>query len=298
MTSVSPQQPLASEPSGEEPESGLEAVNQAIEQPLLFDRIPRWISCTLFAGVLVFVWQIVVWFELTSEFVLPRPADVAQEFGSMMANIVTGGYIWEEFWITLKEIFFGLLLAVVSGIGLGVLVAETSFGRAVISPFLVAAYTAPKVAFAPIFVAWFGFGIWAKVAMAAFIAFFPLLVATVSGLIAVNVEQDRLFRSLRASRLQKFLKLKVPNAWPFIFAGLKTAGVLAVVGAIVGEFLGGGHGMGSLVKVAGSRLDIARVFAFVGILSILGFLLYAITEWLEKRVLFWRKTTGTPEATA
>lgn len=277
---------------------GLAELQPSVDRVPLFERIPRLVSVSLFAGLLVLVWQAIVWLELTSEFILPPPAEVASEFGSMMGSLFTGGFVWDQFWITVKEVLLGLLLATVAGIGLGVLVAETSFGRAVVSPFLVAAYTAPKVAFAPIFVAWFGFGIWAKVVMAAFIAFFPLLVATVSGLVGINMEQDKLFRSIRASSFQKFMKLKVPSALPFIFAGLKTAAVLSVVGAIVGEFLGGGQGMGSLIRIAGSRLAIARVFAFVGILSILGFLLYALTEWAEKRIVFWRKTTSAPEATA
>jgi NitT/TauT family transport system permease protein len=104
------------------------------------------------------------------------------------------------------------------------------------------------------------------------------------------------WKILEASRPQTFFKLKLPNALPFIFAGLKTAAVLAVVGAIVGEFLGGGAGFGELIRIAGSQLAIARVFAFVTILSVIGYLLYSMVVWVERRVVFWRSAAIVPGA--
>lgn len=267
-----------------------------LERVTIWERIPRVVSLGVFIGLIVLLWQVVVWAELTSEFILPPPADVARELGEMLHNMATGGFVLDNFWITMKEIFVGLLVAAAAGIGLGTLVGETAFGRTVLMPFLVAVNAAPKVAFAPIFVAWFGFGIWPKVAMGAFIAFFPLLIDTAAGLASVNADEAKLFRAIRASRTQTFLKLKLPNALPFIFAGLKTAAVLAVVGAIVGEFLGGGEGLGALIRIAGSQLAIDRVFAFVAILSVIGYLLYAIVAWLERRVVFWRASGLIPGA--
>ena len=254
----------------------------------IWERIPRAVSLTAFVALIVLLWQAAVWLEVTTEFILPAPADVARELASMLEDMARGGYVLDNFWITMKEILLGLLLAAAAGIGLGIVVGETSFGRIVLLPFLVAVNAAPKVAFAPIFVAWFGFGIGAKVAMGAFIAFFPLLIDTAAGLAGVNADQAKLFRSLRASRFQTFVKLKFPNALPFVFAGLKTAAVLSVVGAIVGEFLGGGEGLGALIRIAGSQLAIDRVFAFVAILSVIGYALYALVAWIERRVVFWR----------
>lgn len=262
----------------------------------IWDRVPRWISVPFFAGVLVLLWQVAVWIRLTSEFVLPPPARVFSEVGSLLANLFTGGFVLENFWVTMQEVLLGFLVGGVAGIGLGVLVAETAFGRAVVLPFVVAINAAPKVAFAPIFVAWLGFGIWAKVAMGAFIAFFPLLIDTAAGLASVDHEQARLFRAVRATRRQTFLKLKLPTALPFIFAGLKTASVLAVVGAIVGEFLGGGGGFGELIRIAGSQLRMARVFAFVFVLSLIGYLLYALVAFVERKVVFWRSPDIVPGA--
>lgn len=279
---------IREEPAADAPVAG--------ERRSIWERVPRIVTLPVFGGLLVLLWQVIVWIELTSELILPPPADVAREVASMTANLFTGGFVLQNLWVTIKEVLFGLLVAGASGIGLGVLVAETSFGRQVVLPFVVAVNAAPKVAFAPVFVAWLGFGIWSKVAMGAFIAFFPLLIDTAAGLAGVDADQSRLFRVVRASRVQTFFKLKLPNALPFIFAGLKTAAVLSVVGAIVGEFLGGGRGFGELIRIAGSQLAMARVFGFVFILSVIGYLLYAIVAWVEKRVVFWRSAELIPGA--
>ena len=262
----------------------------------IWERIPRPLSVLGLVALIVLLWQVAVWLEVTSQLILPPPLEVAEETLELLENMLRGGFVLENFWITLKEIVLGFLLAAVAGIGLGIVVGETAFGRIVLMPFLVAVNAAPKVAFAPIFVAWFGFGIGAKVAMGAFIAFFPLLIDTAAGLAGTDPDQARLFRAIRASRLQTFLKLKLPNALPFVFAGLKTAAVLAVVGAIVGEFLGGGRGLGGLIRVASSQLAIDRVFAFVLILSLIGYAAYASVAWLERRIVFWRHSEVLPGA--
>ncbi|MGH2393070.1 MAG: ABC transporter permease [Candidatus Limnocylindria bacterium] len=261
----------------------------------IWERIPRFVTVPLFAAFLVLLWQCAVWFEWASGLVLPPPADVARETADIVGSIVSGEYVWDSLWVTTKEIIIGLVLAAIAGISLGVISAETAFGRQVLQPFLVGLYAAPKVAFAPIFVAWLGFDIWPKVLMVVVIAFFPLLVDTAAGLAALDPNQDKLFRSMRASRRQTFLKLKLNNALPFVFAGLKTASVLAVIGAIVGEFLGGGTGLGAQIRISSSRLAMDRVFAYVIVLSVMAYVLYAIVAIVERHVVFWRKTGFVPD---
>jgi NitT/TauT family transport system permease protein len=255
----------------------------------IWDRIPQVVSVPAFALFLVALWQLAVSLEWASELVLPAPADVATALWDMTKSLVNGEYVFDSFWVTTKEVVLGLLIAAVVGIGLGVASAETAFGRRVLQPFLVAAYAAPKVAFAPIFVAWLGFDIWPKVLMAVVIAFFPLLVDTAAGLAGQDPDQDKLFRAMRASRWQTFAKLKAYNALPFVFAGLKSAAVLAVIGAIVGEFLGGGEGLGALIRISSSQLAMDRVFALVVILSVMAYALYVLVAVLERRVVHWRK---------
>lgn len=278
MTEAARQEPLES--LGDEP---------AAVRASVWERIPRGISIGLFLLALGLVWHALVAFGVTSEFVLPPPLDVAIAFGRILGDLLTGGYVAENLWITTQEVLIGFLGAAVLGIGFGTLVAQTSFGRIVVLPLLVAVNAAPKVAFAPILVAWFGFGIWSKVALGAFIAFFPLLIDTAAGLAQVNADQAKLFQSIRAPGPQTFLKLRLPVALPFVFAGLKTAAVLSVVGAIVGEFLGGGGGLGELIRIAGTQLSVARVFAFVLLLSLAGYLFYAAVAFAETKIVFWRK---------
>jgi NitT/TauT family transport system permease protein len=242
--------------------------------------------------VLVALWQIVFLAELFNPLILPGPSAVAGETVDIVANILRGGHIREEWWLTTQESFLAFAVAGVSGILLGILVAETSFGRHVAMPFVVAINAAPKVAFGPLFVAWFGFGILPKLLLGAFIAFFPLLIDTATGLATTHRDQLRLFRSLRANRREVLLRLKLPAAAPFIFSGLKTASVLSVVGAIVGEFVGGGGGMGGLLKIQANQLQTARLLALVFILSVLGYVFYAAVAWVEKRVVFWHTGHG------
>jgi NitT/TauT family transport system permease protein len=255
----------------------------------IWDRVPRWVSIPAFVGFLLVGWNVVVALGLLSEFVLPPVGDVGDELSSQMRSLFTGGAVFDSFWITAQEAVFGFLLAAAIGVGFGVIAAESAFGRNVLMPVIVAINAAPKVAFAPIFVAWLGFGLRPKVALAAFIAFFPLLIDTAAGLASVDREQLRLFRSIRASRSTTFVYLKLPTALPYIFAGLKTASVLAVVGAVVGEFLGAGNGLGQDLRVAGNRLAIDRVWAFAIILSVAGYAFYWIVSVIERRVVFWRK---------
>jgi NitT/TauT family transport system permease protein len=291
MTSRTPEHGAATRPDG----SRSRAPERRRARRSIWERIPRIVTVPMFGAFLALLWQCAVWFDWASELVLPPPADVARETGDIVGSIVSGEYVWESFWVTTKEVVIGLVLAAITGVGLGIVSAETAFGRQVLQPFLVALYAAPKVAFAPIFVAWLGFDIWPKVLMVVVIAFFPLLVDTATGLAAVDPDQDRLFRSMRASRAQTFRKLKLYNALPFVFAGLKTASVLAVIGAIVGEFLGGGTGLGAQIRISSSRLAMDRVFAYVVVLSAMAYTLYAAVTVAERRIVFWRRAGFVPD---
>lgn len=267
------------------------------ERRSIWDRIPSPISVTLLAACIVGFWQLAVSRDWVSEFVLPAPGDVARATWEATKDLLSGGIVWDNFWVTTQETVLGFLLAAAAGIVFGVLVAETAFGRRVLLPFLVGFYAAPKVAFAPLFVAWFGFGLTPKIVMAALIAFFPLFVDTAAGLSSLDEDKDKLFRSLRASRTTTLVKLKLPNALPFIFAGLKTAAVLSVIGAIVAEFMGGGRGLGAQLRVATSQLALDRVFAYVIILSVMATAFYALVDLVERRVVFWRKPGFLPVET-
>jgi len=147
------------------------------------------------------------------------------------------------------------------------------------------------VAFAPLFIAWLGFGIESKVALATFIATFPIIVGTAAGLHAADENARMLFKTMGATRLQTLLKMKLPTGMPHFFTGLKIGSVGVMAGAITGEFLGGGRGFGDLIRVASTNLDTARVFSLIIYLSIIGLAIFMAVVWTQRRFVFWHKSS-------
>lgn len=269
-------------------ERSTESRARAPEESLL-DRMPRWLALLVLGVAGVLVWQLITSLELISRILLPGPTETFEEIWLSARGIVQRDHVFDALWITTQEVILGFLAAGLLGFALGVVVGDTKFGQKAVMPYLVGFNALPKVAFAPVFVAWLGFGINSKVVMALFIAFFPVIVDTAAGLASVDRDTVMLFRSLGASRWQSLVKLKLPNALPFIFAGLKTAAVFSVVGAVVGEYLGGGRGLGELVRLSAQQLRIDRVFALIFYLSLIGLALFGLVNWLERRLVFWHK---------
>ncbi len=254
------------------------------------DRVPQWVSVTVLGLAMLGIWWLIAELEFVSRILLPGPAETFEELWDTTKNIVSGGHIAEGLWITTQEVVWGFLLAAFAGFVLGVVVGETRLGKRAVMPYLVSFNALPKVAFAPVFVAWFGFGVNSKIVMATFIAFFPVIVDTAAGMLAADDDTLMLFKSMESSRWQTLRKLKLPSALPFIFAGLKTAAVFSVVGAVVGEYLGGGHGLGELIRFSAQTLRIDRVFALIVYLGVIGLLLFGLVAWAERKLLFWHKS--------
>ena len=259
------------------------------EKVSFIDRVPRSISMLFVFVVFVGVWQLSTSLGLVSPIILPTPGETFKDLIFVGKNLLSGDYMLPALWITVKEVIYGFALAITIGFSLGVLVGETLFGERAVMPYLVAIDTMPKVAFAPLFVAWLGFGIESKVALAAFIATFPIIVGTAAGLHAADENARMLFKTMGASRLQTLIKMKLPMGLPQIFTGLKIAAVGVMAGAITGEFLGGGKGFGELIRVAASQLQTPRVFSLILYLSLLGLALYALVTWTQRKVVFWQK---------
>jgi NitT/TauT family transport system permease protein len=253
------------------------------------DRIPRWLAMLLLLAGFIALWQLAYELELISQIILPSPWETAVDLVFVGRNLLTGGYMLAALWVTTQEVLLSFAIAILLGFVLGVLVGETAFGERAVMPYLVAINAMPKVAFAPLFVSWLGFGIASKVALAAFIAFFPVIVGTAAGLHAADENARMLFRTMGASRWQTLVKLKLPIGMPHFFAGLKNAAVLVVVGAVVGEFLGGGKGFGELVRIAAAQLQTPRVFSLIIYLSLLGLATFWLVVWAQRRFVFWYK---------
>jgi NitT/TauT family transport system permease protein len=231
--------------------------------------------------LIIVFWHYYVLVLDISPVVLPSPATV---FGA----------IWEWFpllmsegWVTMLECIYGFGLSVALGIPIAVVMTYSRIMNLMFYPLLVASQSIPKIAIAPILLVWFGTGIESKLAMAFFIAFFPMVVDTATGLRATPPELLELARSLRCSRLQTFFKIQLPSALPFIFSGAKIAVTLAVIGAVIGEFIGSTEGLGNLLLVANSQINMGLAWASLAVLSWLGMLLYGAVVITEKLVMPW-----------
>ena len=260
------------------------------EKDALIDRIPRSIAMFLLFIIVVGLWDLVTRMGCGSPIILPTPLETLNDLIFVGSNLTSGGYMLSALWTTTLTVFYGFLIAVCIGFSLGVLVGETKFGERAVMPYLVAIDTMPKVGFAPLFIAWLGFDIASKVALAAFIATFPIVVATAAGLYAATENERMLFKSIGATRLQTLLHLKLPTGLPYFFTGLKIAAVGVMAGAITGEFLGGGKGFGALIRQSASQLNTPRVFSLILYLSLLGLALYFTVVWTQKKFVFWNKS--------
>lgn len=237
-------------------------------------------------GLLVVVaalWEFLPRLLGIKEFVLPPLSKILAQFGSPTLL----EQLWNNGLVTLKETLLGLLLGSVVGIVAGVLLGESAIVRATFYPYVVAFQSLPKIALAPLFVIWFGFGTMPKVLVAATLVFFPLLVNTMSGVMSVDRDRAQLFRSLSATRRQTWVKLLLPSALPSVLAGFEVATVLALLGAILGEFVSSQDGLGVLLIQQQTSYDTAGVFATLMVLAALGVGLNQIVVQLRKRLVSW-----------
>jgi NitT/TauT family transport system permease protein len=274
--------------SGESATPDLEGTVWQEHEPFI-DRIPRWVAIIGLFVIIVGVWYGVTALGIVSPIILPTPYETWTDLVFVGANLASGGYTLEALITTTLTVLYGFLIAFGIGFSLGILVGETKFGERAVMPYLVAIDTMPKVAFAPLFIAWLGFGISSKVALAAFIATFPIVVGTAAGLHAADENARMLFKTMGASRWQTLWKMKLPTGLPHLFTGLKIASVGVMAGAITGEFLGGGKGFGELIRVAASQLNTPRVFSLILYLSLVGLAVFASVVWVQRRLVFWHR---------
>ncbi len=238
--------------------------------------------------VLIGAWEGAVHLLHLPGYILPDPAAVVRALWSGIAVAPSSPLGWYiPLWSTFRNAAFGFLIGTLLGLLLGSLMAESRAIERLVMPYAFALQCLPKVAIAPLIVIWFGFGDGSKIAIAALLALFPVMINSFTGLSAVEPERIDLMRSLSATRLETYRLVKLPNAAPYIFAGLDMAVVYALLGTIVAEFLGAQQGMGVVITQAESVTDVAGVFAALIILGALGMALHGIVRALERRVVHW-----------
>ena len=216
-----------------------------------------------------------------SALVLPAPSRIAQSLSTGLAS----GYLLPHLRATAMQLALGLVLGCGLGFLAGVAMAESRWVRALLTPYVVISQVVPKLALMPLFILWFGFGMTSIVVITALVCFFPLLETTVTGLQQVPPERLELFRMLGATRAQTLWRLKLPTGLPSILAGLRVAVMLGLVGAVVGEFIGSGKGLGALVIAAQGSMDTPLMFAVLTLISMLGLAAYQLALWLERWLL-------------
>ena len=240
----------------------------------------------LLIAVVLLVWEALVRLFAVPAFILPEPSNI---FMALYRGIASRLYI-DHIGVTLAETLIGFALGTSLAFLLGTAVALSRRTEYFLYPFIVMFQAMPKVALAPLIIVWFGLGLTSKVVTAALVAFFPLLVNTIVGLRSADEDRVSLMRSLAASRWQLFWMLELPNAMPYIFAGLEIAMIFALLGAIVAELVGAQSGLGMLIQSMNFTMDVAGQFSVLLILSVLGLALNGIVTAIRRRVLFWDVT--------
>ena len=240
------------------------------------DTLKRYTLAVLAHIALVVVWYLFVKFGNVPKFVMPSPLETVEA-------LFSGNYNWwSSITVTAIEIFGGYFLALVVGVSLALFFTWSSILEALFMPVLVSLNMIPKVALGPLIIVWFKYGVFPNTLMAFSICVFPMLLTTARGLREVEPELLDLVRSLKGSRWQLFTKIQLPGALPYIFSGMKVAAILAVAGAIVGEFLGSDKGLGYLMLQVQVTLDTPAMFMAVILITLIGMVLYGIVLGLER----------------
>jgi NitT/TauT family transport system permease protein len=246
----------------------------------------KWPITDSIAPVVTFVLLLLFWEGCTRYFaipswLLPSPYEIGKAFLEWYDEL------WRHTLVTLYETIIGFALSIVLAVPLAVLVVYSPFLRKSIYPLLLGLQSVPKVAIAPLLALWIGFGALPKIVVVFLVCFFPIIVATATGLSSVSPSVMELIRSLSASQLQTFIKIRFPTAMPHIFVGLKIAITFAVIGAVIGEFVGAESGLGYLILQSSSQSHTPVAFAALLVLTIMSIVLYYAIELIEKLAVPW-----------
>jgi NitT/TauT family transport system permease protein len=255
---------------------------------LLMRTRPELVLAPVLLVVILVLWEWGVPYFQVPNWVLPTPsAIITALWRGLDAGIFDRGGYWLHTGVTVFQVLLGFFIGSSVGLLLGTIISQFRILEATLRIYLIAIQSLPKIALAPIIVLWFGFGLTSKVVIICLLTFFPLLINSMAGFKAVDTERLELMRALGANPWQIFWKVRLPSALPYIFAGLDMAAVFAVVGAIVGEFVGAQRGLGTLILSMNAQMDIAGTFSVFIILALVGVLLHQSLRIIERRLLFW-----------
>ena len=245
---------------------------------------------TIFLLIVFAIWWAVTASGMAPRYILPSPGDT----WSALADNVS--YLAGHTWVTTVETIVGFAIAGVVGVGMAVIMVYSKTMERTFYPIILFAQVIPKIAIAPLFIVWLGFGPEPKILVAVLMAFFPIVIAGISGLRSVDPEALELASIMGGSRLKTFIKIRFPAALPELMSGFKVAATLAVTGAVVGEFVGSNAGLGYVILQANGHLDTAMLFAALIIMSLLGVLLFLLLEIIERFTIPWHASHRNKDA--
>jgi NitT/TauT family transport system permease protein len=231
--------------------------------------------------IIICLWQFSSKFFSIPEYILPSPLQISAVFQKIGLNLIKHSFV------TLQEILLGFVIGAGLGFILAIVISLSKFLYRNLYPLLIAVQSIPKLALAPLFIIWFGFGMLPKVAITVLVVLFPVLVNTLKGLVFIEPGLVELTKSLRASSLQVLLKVRMPSCIPYLFASLKISITLATVGAVIGEFLGADKGLGYIIMLSSVDLNTSRMFAALILLAIIGLFLFYLVSVLERIIMPW-----------
>ncbi|MCT2581574.1 ABC transporter permease [Actinophytocola gossypii] len=247
-----------------------------------------WVTTPLILAALIGAWKLYTVVFGVGELILPPPEMV----WTALVDLLGDSMIYEATYVTFYETIVGFGIAVVVGVVLGIVLGKMRSVERVLSPFLVATQVVPKVAIVPLLLLWFGFGISSKIFMAAIISFFVMMQNTILGIRSIEPGHRDLMRVIQAPWWKRVISLDIPSSLPAVLTGIELGIVFAITGAIVGEYLGGDEGLGALATVMLAALRTDQLFAVVIIMTVLGFLLYAVVATIRRFAIPWHESSG------
>ncbi len=236
--------------------------------------------------LLIFIWEMAVRFGFINSIMIPKPSAIG---AAILELYFIKGTIYKHFFITLTEAVVGFMIGAGVAIALAVSSSLWEPFRRYVTPYAIVLNVTPGIALTPVVIAWFGYGIGSKIALAAIISFFPVFVNTLTGLTQIDREREELFFSLGASNAQVFRKMRVPTALPMMFAGLKIGLTTALIGAVVAEFAQATDGVGVLMSRFSFQLNMGASIATLLSMTAIGLILFYSMEFLDDRIVFWRR---------
>ncbi|WP_282852114.1 ABC transporter permease [Gulosibacter sediminis] len=278
MTSATTATPVIDSPDAPKPKARRRAKSGWLQQT------SGYVYPTIFLVIAFIAWWIVTEAGLVAPYILPSPADTLAAFTDNAA------YMWQHTWVTTTETLIGFALSVIFGVLVAVAMVYSRTLERTFYPLILFAQVIPKIAIAPLFIVWMGFGPEPKILVAVLMAFFPIVISGISGLRTIDPEILELTSTMGASRLKTFVKVRFPAALPELLSGMKVAATLAVTGAVVGEFVGANEGLGYVILQANGNVDTAMLFAALFIMSLLGILLFAVIIVAERFLVPWHSS--------